>query len=316
MSNPLYKSKRPFEIPWYINLQYKIFLNRWAKQFVYLLSMLIAVIASIIAIYYSIMLYESTSRTSPLFRDPGFAGLFGALLGAIIAAGIGGFISYTLQSQQAQAVNLTRKKEEIYIPLYNDLVRLKLRLTEHAHPNFFTSNPNEQLAAITLTLLEWGNIEQDNRWLQIPNWLKNAMNGFIANFEEYQRLKKDAVKPVQDLIIWALLFTGKVGGNSIANISYLNEYMVRELLIGQHTSLAIDLQQLSGHQYSRPEELLPEFQEMAYVLYSEFNKMPTIRCINKHYETAIIQYLEWLIYEMGTLIRYIGAKYELENPDY
>jgi|GEM_PF-4923625 len=307
------KTKRPFHVPWSVNVRYIVYLNRWVRQTIFVLITIIISIGTLRLTYQGINFYEQVQSSSRLLQDAGFTGLFGALIGAAIASVIGGITAYYLQAQQLQSVSIRQKKIDIYIPLYNNLIKLKNDMKTYEHPDFFTADPNDPLVTISLSLLEWGAIERDIRLVQVPDWIIEAFNGFVNNFTVYQEMKTNAFNLLKNQLILTAFLMDTSNTTKVRNSLDTSTHLVRDVLMNRSNSLAIELQQTNGGYYSRPEDIEPEFKQAGQLLLMQCLKMPEFQEIIKYYNLSVINYLDWLIYDISTIIRYIHVRYENES---
>jgi hypothetical protein len=291
-------SKPPFIVPFRNRVMYFTALHKW----IYLIMWVCLIPILLVSIGYLIAQFPSIT---PLFKDPGFVGLFGALIGAFVGSLVGAYSSTYIQSQQLQADASISKRKIIYEPLYSDLISFRESLIEYPYPTYISNEPNEQVGMYTLKFWEWASINKDTRILQVPRWIRKALDYYLHDIETYKTLREQSCASIQTSI--AEIVKQKYGSDWRV-IPGEDNIILRDILLGEIS----DFQQhiVMNHILSIDEEgskNLWDFVIEATENLEAYNKSKAF------YTISIIGHLDWLIKEIARIIQYINLKFEKQN---
>jgi hypothetical protein len=160
-----------------------------SKLLIYLTQVLPSILISVIITYILISSYANITKTAILFTDPVFTGLFGSLVGACIGASAGGIVSLQLHQESLRAASAIKDKDEIYKVLYTGLVKFKsdITKTERRYHTDFTFKMSG-IDTINPKFVEWDQLKNDSRIIQIPKWLRSIFEQYFLEFSKYQDL--------------------------------------------------------------------------------------------------------------------------------
>ncbi|MGG1659431.1 hypothetical protein [Brevibacillus sp. NRS-1366] len=159
----------------------------------------------------------NTDVTFQLFKDPGFTAIFGSLVGAIIGGSMSIFAAIYVYKKQASTKSMVEKKNEIYKPLYNNMIETLEILNQNPYPSFFAFRKSQQTIIPHPQFYAWIEIKGDSRRLLIPNYLVKEMDKFEILIEEYLTMRPSAAASIQTKIN-AVLQENYNSSNRIANL--------------------------------------------------------------------------------------------------
>lgn len=113
-------------------------------------------------------------------QDPVAATLLGAVIGGALAF----YGSVYVQRAQIRSLAAIRRRDEIFIPLYNELLALRKSLSERPCPQEFAfdskhNHPHSPRFTV------WPSLKEDSRNLQVPNALAAALSQFVEVVGSY-----------------------------------------------------------------------------------------------------------------------------------
>lgn len=250
--------------------------------------------------------FKFLASVFPAFTDPGFTGLFGALFGALIGAFVSGFVSWYITSHQARSASSIAKKQEIYEPLYDELLILKRAIAQYPYSrDYYIYRPSEQQMSNS-PLPVWIEIKQDSRFIRTPDWMAHNLDAFMNHVLEYAKAFNDTIPIFEQELI------------AIFN-KHLVEYINQEN--GLHPGFNSVLSSIMNTEKSkgvRTIDIKPFGKDMsddiALSIVSEINsnfpRMEPIMRLKYFYKTLIIHNLDYLIKQVAFAIRYIELRYE------
>lgn len=157
---------------------------------------------------YVLYSFNALPAIEALFSNAAFAGIFGVLAGVIG----GGLVSVYVQRKQIEAESALKRKHEIYIPLYNDMIE-SIKATKT--PGFPSLNafPYET---------EWIKIKQDQRYIDTPDYLVTVLNGLYKVYEEYKEAWEKAEAEISASVERIII----VKHNARYNIANIGVYLL------------------------------------------------------------------------------------------
>lgn len=133
--------------------------------------------------------------------NPTVFGVVGTLLGAVI----GGFFSFMgsmwVNSKQQRAKQDIRRKEDIYSPLYDELVDIQNRIFEvDPFPDYIVFQKGQQTYNLYPQFVVWGCIKGDTRYLEVPVMLISQMERLECAIHKYMDIRDKASDEIQKIV--------------------------------------------------------------------------------------------------------------------
>jgi hypothetical protein len=160
------KRHSPIKIPFYVRLG--LFFGKYKP---WLVTALLVFILGLL-----IWFIVSNGQVQAAFNNPSVSGVFGAFVGAI---GAGLFSFYVLRSQFKAQAAINRKKN-IYIPLYNDLLKKKMELQSLYTKKIFTAYDSFLGSGFI-----WDSFKKDDRYLEVPSYVAEILNDLEKVYKDY-----------------------------------------------------------------------------------------------------------------------------------
>ena len=114
---------------------------------------------------------EQLQSSLKIFGDPGTAGIFGSLLGAVVGGVLTFIAAVYSQRNQTAARGAVTRKNTIYTPLFEELDNVKAILEENPYPQGFDIGSGQQTARPHPIFGAWERIKKDTRILQVPKYM-------------------------------------------------------------------------------------------------------------------------------------------------
>lgn len=128
-------------------------------------------------------------------------GVLGTLLGALIGGIMTLFGSVWVNSKQQKAKKYIMRKNLIYSPLYDELVKKKEEaFSEQRYPRNVWFVRDEQKLMNSIEFSVWERIKLDTRYLEVPNELIQQMEIFQETVEKYLSALEDTTLEVETII--------------------------------------------------------------------------------------------------------------------
>lgn len=137
-------------------------------------------------------------------------GSFSALLGALVGGffSLAGSIGVAKMQQKSQREIL--KKNTIYKPLYDELMKNDdILRSENPFPMEVWCDTNPRTIVESPSFAAWNRIQRDNRLLDVPESIQTQMNDLEETIERYLRLRRGVGTPVQKICYETLKAQGK-----------------------------------------------------------------------------------------------------------
>ena len=137
-------------------------------------------------------------------------GSFSALLGELVGGffSLAGSIGVAKMQQKSQREIL--KKNTIYKPLYDELMKNDDILRgENPFPMEVWCDTNPRTIVESPSFAAWNRIQRDNRLLDVPESIQTQMNDLEKTIERYLRLRRGVGTPVQKICYETLKAQGK-----------------------------------------------------------------------------------------------------------
>lgn len=163
------------------------------------------VIAVAVVLYYFYPIHvtdkvEKLIKKSPVnLSNPVVSGLIGAFIGGVFPI-IGGIHT---QARQFKIKGIVLRKNVIYSPLFDELVKLKKSIPQNGeYPDQIIFGKREKYhSSETLTFDAWERIKSDVRFIEVPTYLAKALNDFQQSGEKYMELRRNASHELYNKIL-------------------------------------------------------------------------------------------------------------------
>jgi hypothetical protein len=273
----------------------------------------IAILTIIVGFIY---IGPSLQTILPVFKDSGFAGLFGVLIGGIVAA----IASYDVARWDKWANALISKSETIYEPLYNEIKRFRDHLDKSPYDSLFyfdTYFDDQDSNSFPL----WRQIKSDTRHLDMPQWFAELINEMERTAEKYLEIKKQAFDDAEPAFRSCLdgKFQTAFPEGDIYGIlqSYVpSNYLVHYLSNGKSGYNAKGILFVRLHEAN----LLPitdsEQQELLWSsITARFDTLPSVQEMIRSYIRLIVL-CDFIMRQLANLIRYIKAECKMQRGNF
>ena len=120
-------------------------------------------------------------------QDPVAATLIGAVIGGALAF----YGSIYVQRAQIRSLAAIRRRDEIFIPIYNELLALRKSLNERPCPYEFAFESKDN-HPYSPRFTVWPSFKDDSRSLQVPNPLATSLDQFVTVINSYTTAWKTA----------------------------------------------------------------------------------------------------------------------------
>lgn len=259
----------------------------------------------IFAAFIRLLLANSPSSTVLDFiRDPVVSALAGAILGGVIAF----YGSMYVQKAQVKSDAAISRRDEIYIPLYNELLSLQKTLNKRSCPDNFVYEINED-PHFSPKFAVWESFKGDNRHLHVPKQLANSLDNFINVTKKYSEARQTACRDVQVDAKMKEIFLNNFGAGYSSRVDLPQWYLpcspnltnLVEILNSHVNSLnKKDTTTAYTNEY---------FYKVAQEIYQETSKFEVV-VRHQKLRIELDKRLEELTISMEKVIRYINEEFE------
>jgi hypothetical protein len=230
-----------------------------------------------------------------------------SLAGTLLGGAIGFFGSVHVQKRQVRSEAAIRRRDEIYTPLYEELLELRQHLHEKPCPDEFNYQM-ERDAYYLPKFAVWSSFKHDSRKLQVPKRLAKALDEFVIIIEKYVEAKKDAVRDsrVEDKI------------KEILRDSCEGQWSRQDIwfLLPCSSNLAGTMKRLETI-YRVPNEEMElertrsdeELRVIADTIYQECSKIDAVKKL-QDLRGLLDDRMEELIFSLEKVIRFINKQFE------
>lgn len=237
-------------------------------------------------------------------NDPGFIGLFGSILGAIV----GGILSLygTIYSQQASARGKAAilRKNTIYTPLYNEFISLKEILNENPYPSYFEFGLGPQTIRRHPQFNAWDRIKSDTRFLQTPKDLAAALDEYTEGIKKYLGNRGAAASEIQNKLNEIL----QENFQTICTINNIGDVLLGSIMSEQDLKSNISFTPDNSLTLGRKltEDEVNKFKLLMCEKAKELDEVNKLRLIYQDLNTKMNE----IILYLQVVIRLINEKYE------
>lgn len=161
-------------------------------------------------------------------------GVLGTLLGALIGGIMTLFGSVWVNSKQQKAKKYIMRKNLIYSPLYDELVKKKEEaFSKKRYPEDVQFVRDERKLINLVEFSAWERIKSDTRYLEVPDELVKQMDLFVGAVKHYVSTR-NAMKREVDGIIKAVF---QENGEPPCQLAGAGEYILSSILSGKDENL-------------------------------------------------------------------------------
>ena len=225
-------------------------------------------------------------------------GSFSALLGALVGGffSLAGSIGVAKMQQKSQREIL--KKNTIYKPLYDELMKNDdILRSKNPFPMEVWCDTNPRTIVESPSFAAWNRIQRDNRLLDVPESIQTQMNDLEETIERYLRLRRGVGTPVQKICYEALKAQGK------ENVLFTN---IGDMVSGAVLNTDIDSVLEYITEYNNKTE---DDEKIAQEIYNACLETEDIRK-TKELQKKWRDMQNGILDELAIRIKYISMKYE------
>lgn len=234
--------------------------------------------------------------------NPTIFGVVGTLLGAAI----GGFFSFMgsmwVNSRQQRAKQDIRRKEDIYSPLYDELVDIQNRiLEENPFPDYIVFQKGQQTYNLHPQFVVWGCIKGDSRYLEVPTMLISQMERLECAVHKYMDIRDKASGEIQKIV------EGVFMENKLGNLLFphIGAAISSDILGNRKTDTYDDVMEMA----TRNKEDSENRENIDKQIFERCNENKDVLDARKCYENWLDVQRE-TIEMLSLLIRQVLVKYE------
>lgn len=138
--------------------------------------------------------YINANDLPPVFNN---AGLVGSLLGALVGS-MTSFIGVIFtQRKQSESQAMIAKKNTIYRPLYDELVKIREILKINSFPAHFAFEAGWQTMLPHPQFGAWERIKTDSRRIQVPKYLDELLEEYTVTVNKYLKSRPKSALDTQ-----------------------------------------------------------------------------------------------------------------------
>jgi hypothetical protein len=322
-----YRSYSALNMP--ITVRAKLIYVNYKLWFFLALIIILAIAAysGLITIPFSVNTAQPTSTTSQslneLFNNATFAGIFGAFVGVIGA----GLFSFSVLKKQFEASSAIAKKDEIYVPIYNELKVIRPQMeNDHGFPHILRLGSE----SFPHTFI-WNGMKDDNRHLEIPSYISEILEKLIVMHEQYTNKLKIASVDISEKTngMLSIRFDAK---SSIMNLGtnilmhYKNSEYSRATLQQTIASSLIHIddyqkflesirqRNTSNSQFQPRRVTLPteQIEDLELMVRQDITQLESVTSLEKS-QVELIKYTDNTISLFADIISRISEKYEIRK---
>lgn len=126
------------------------------------------------------------------FEDEATASLTGAVLGGVLAL----YASIRVQRHEVRLRAAVSRRDDVFVPLYEELLALRRHLQRDPCPHRFQFNA-DLADSHSPRFVVWPSFKQDSRRLRVPGLLTDALDGLLATINDYTSAYEEARRSEQ-----------------------------------------------------------------------------------------------------------------------
>lgn len=303
----------------------------WMKRIFALVCITLLIFAGI---YVSANTFNISSRfLVGILRDPVSAGVLVAVVG-LLGAVVGGLLGFSgsvyAQKQQAAANAMIAARNNIYIPLYDELRRTRYVLSKDLFPHFPQFNNifvngmyNDPIFST------WEGIKIDHRERQVPDMLAHELEKYSSMIKEYYTMRLKLL-PDLDKKIRVVVFREYINVRALKNADNIGIFLGSEVFSrifrqedNRHSMIdklmqdiypsvvhARALQEYRGHKIESYDA--KRYRELGNVVDIVCDECAQIQPVLQFRSTTheLVELLDELLQTLDVIIEFISEKYE------
>jgi hypothetical protein len=238
------------------------------------------------------------------FTDPFLSTLIAAIFGGALAF----YGSVYVQKSELRSKSSIRRRDEIYIPLYNELLNMESNLIEYPCPSGFKLLENMGYHNDPIFLV-WNKFKKDYRKFLVPTILNRVLEEFILLTNEYTKFYNEASQdPEVQLLIKEIIIS-----NSVQDNSHRRDLTHHYLPCNKNLSLIIkrlnsDLSKVENNRQI-PVKTDEEIKMIAHLILIECSKINSVKELQK-IRNSVDYKIQELVSVLEIIINYINEKYD------
>lgn len=143
-------------------------------------------------------LFKYKKSISNIKINPNYIGIIGVLCGSLVTGTITYLNTSKAHSRDTKKKEMEYRKKEIYVPLYEDTLKLCSHLSDDAFPDYIATHAYKSEKFTSFS--EWEKIKKDSRYLSVSLSLRSELDQFLERIEDYLNFKSTFVLRVDEII--------------------------------------------------------------------------------------------------------------------
>ncbi len=271
------------------------------KIYVYKHRKILAIIFTLVVIFFLVKLYQSYNFTK-ITNNPTTFGVIATLLGAVIGGVFTLLGSIWVNKREQKSIYNLRRKNIIYSPLYDELINIKRNiLGKNQYPNYIVFAIGQQTIIPHPQYSAWDRIKNDTRYLEVPLLLKNQMEKLYDTLREYISIRNSADTEIKEIVNKVLV----MNGFKPSTIINLGEVLSSDILQGKDLDIFNEIY-FSKENCNISKE---EVKKINLQILNFANELSSLNNIRRVY-TIWMQEQDKAIEILSLLIKEIMQKYE------
>ncbi|MDY6868596.1 MAG: hypothetical protein SVT56_11985 [Chloroflexota bacterium] len=251
-------------------------------------------------IFMIISLRDKFVSSAPI--DPTISAFIGVILGSLLS----GVISYAIKRNEQKTEGLIRKNNEIYKKLYNGILQFENKLKEVELPRYSIKiRPSECTHFSYACFTTWTEIKRDYHYIEVPTWIKNALDEFQSYLMKYEEKFSTALNSVEDYL------NGKYDSQKwVKNKEWhVNIVYIFESIINQDFDQYDDLVLQFVYDHNIDDEQLTRQKEFWQEISNEILQLENVKLFLEHWDKINLR-TQWIKKRLVKIIDYINKEFE------
>jgi hypothetical protein len=246
---------------------------------------------------------KSSIALPDIIRDPVVSALTGAFLGGAIAF----YGSVYVQKAQVKSEAVINRRDEIYIPLYNELLSVSKILSKRSCPDRFVYEIKEDSPFLP-KFSAWLSFKSDNRHLHVPKQLANSLDDFIVITKKYTEARRAACNDAQVTAKVKEIFVRNFGERHSKRVDLTSWY----LPCSPNLSILVEILNSHENRVDKNNSIAPYSDEYIYnaaqEIFEECRKFEVV-VHHQNLRVELDNKLEELTNSLEKIIRFINKEF-------